>query len=126
MDTTQAPNSQLQEHSNDDAAHKPTLREIIMLDQPNSVKLSPSSNHVAISVRTTNWMDDIYETVCYLHTLADGRTYPMNRSGSVMQVEWVDDHTVALLKREKGDSAKPQIWLYEGLVGDGWAVTDHK
>jgi hypothetical protein len=25
-----------------------------------------------------------------------------------------------------GRDAKAQVWLYEGLAGDGWAVTDHK
>jgi dipeptidyl aminopeptidase/acylaminoacyl peptidase len=99
---------------------------MIMLEAPSGVKISPGGRRVAIGVRTTNWKENRYETLCHVHDLADGTTYPLNRTGSALQIEWVDDRTLALLKKGWDDDSKAQIYVYEGLTGDGWAVTDHK
>ncbi|MBN1659680.1 MAG: S9 family peptidase [Anaerolineae bacterium] len=77
-------------------------------------------------VRTTNWKENRYETVCYVHDLESGVSHRVNRSGSVAQVEWVDDDTLAVRKTEPGGDGQCQIVLYEGLVGEGWPVTDHE
>lgn len=106
--------------------YHPTLRDLILLAVPTGVKVAPDGGRLAINVRTTNWKENSYETICHLHELATGATYPLHRSGSVEQVEWVDAQTLALLKRGPGEENKAQIWLYEGLIGEGWAVTDHK
>ncbi|MGC9397155.1 MAG: alpha/beta hydrolase family protein [Anaerolineae bacterium] len=106
--------------------YQPALRDMVMLELPLEAKVSPAGDYVAIRVRTTNWKEDRYERVCYIHDLAAGVTYPLNRTGNVSQMEWVDDQTLAVLKGGSGKDDKPQIWLYEGLIGEGWQVTDHK
>ena len=108
--------------------YQPTLRALLLLEVPFEVKVSPNGRWAAITVRTTNWKDNHYENVCHIHDLATGATYPLNRVGSANQVEWIAgrDQTLALLRQGPGDDDKAQIWLYEGLVGEGWAVTDHK
>ena len=108
------------------APYQPTLRAMLLLEVPFEVKVSPNGRRIAINVRTTNWKDNRYDNVCHVHDLATGTTYPINQAGSAVQVEWVDDQTLALLKQGPGDDDKAQIWLYEGLVGDSWAATDHK
>ena len=105
---------------------RPTLRDMIMLDVPIAVRVSPAGGRVAITVRTTNWKENCYQTVCHVHDVDAGTTYPLNRSGSALQVEWVDERTLALLKQGPGDDDKAQVWLYEGLTGEGWPVTEHK
>jgi dipeptidyl aminopeptidase/acylaminoacyl peptidase len=107
-------------------AHRPTLREMILLETPVAVKVSPDGRRVAIGVRTTNWKDNRYEIVCHVHDLANETSYPLNRTGSAMQMEWLDDQTLSLLKQGWDDDDKAQIWLYEGLTGEGWAATNHK
>jgi dipeptidyl aminopeptidase/acylaminoacyl peptidase len=107
-------------------SYRPTLRDMVMLETPVAVKVSPGGRRVAIGIRTTNWKENRYDTVCHVHDLATGTTYLLNRTGSARQMEWLDDRTLALLKREPGEDGKAQVWLYEGLTGDGWAVTDHK
>ncbi|MBM4430417.1 MAG: hypothetical protein FJ026_08750, partial [Chloroflexi bacterium] len=109
-----------------DTPHQPTLRDMVMLETPVGVKVSPGGRRVAMAIRTTNWKDNRYEVICQVHDLADGTTYPLNRTGSVQQMEWLDDSTLALLNKGPGENDKAQVWLYEGLTGDGWAVTDHK
>lgn len=106
--------------------YQPTLRDLLLLEVPVGVKVSPDGSRVAISVRTTNWQANCYETICHLHDPTTGASYPLHRTGSAEQVEWVNAHTLALLKRGPGAEDKAQIWLYEGLVGEGWAVTDHE
>ncbi len=103
--------------------YHPTLRAMVLLDAPTGVRISPGGRRVAIAVRTTDWKEDRYETVCHVHDLEAGTTYPLNRTGSAQQMEWVDDGTLALLRQ---DGEKAQVWLYEGLTGDGWQVTEHK
>ena len=110
----------------DSTPYQPTLRDMVMLETPVMVKVSPGGHRVAIGVRTASWKDNRYETICHVHDLANGTAYPLNRTGSALQMEWLDDQTMALLKKGRGDDAKAQVWLYEGLTGDGWAVTDHK
>jgi dipeptidyl aminopeptidase/acylaminoacyl peptidase len=106
--------------------YQPTLRDMLRLEVPFEVKVSPNGSRIAINVRTTNWKDNCYENVCHVHDLATGATHPINQVGSANQVEWVGDQTLALLKEGPGDDDKAQVWLYEGLTGEGWAVTDHK
>lgn len=111
------------------ATYQPTLRDMLLLDLPVDLKVAPDGRHVAFTVRTTNWRNDCYELRCYLHDVAAHTTYPLTRQGSVRQIEWLDGQCVALLKNgaENGDSAAPaQIWLYEGLTGEGWAMTAHQ
>lgn len=105
--------------------YRPTPRDMILLEKPLGIKVSPGGSRVAINVRTANWKDNCYEDVCHVQDLQTDAAHPVNRTGSVIQVEWVDDQALALLKKGSGDD-KAQVWLYEGLVGEGWQVTDHK
>ncbi|MBX3010931.1 MAG: S9 family peptidase [Caldilineaceae bacterium] len=105
--------------------YQPSLRDLITLAVPVGIKVAPNGRYVAFTVRTTNWKEDCYETHCHLYDHTTGTTYPLHRHGSVEQLEWIDDQRLALLKRGPGAEQKAQIWLYEGLVGDGWLVTDH-
>jgi dipeptidyl aminopeptidase/acylaminoacyl peptidase len=103
--------------------HRATLRDLIDLDYPLRVRLSPVGGWVAFTIRSTNWKDDRYDLLCYITDVASGVTRQLTRQGSVNQLAWLDDHTLALLKSNGG---KAQVWLYEGGTGEGWQVTDHK
>lgn len=105
--------------------YAPTLRDLLLLDLPTDLKVAPAGQQVAYTVRTTNWRKDRYEQRCYLYQIATASTALLTRHGSVRQLEWVDDQTLALLKSGP-EEEKAQIWLYEGLTGDGWAITAHE
>jgi len=115
----------LDERATPQPHYQPTLRDMVMLDAPFDVRVSPDGARVAGLVRSTNWKDDRYEQVCYVYNPSSGDAHRMNHTGSVNQMEWVADDVLALLKNGV-DETKAQIWLYEGLVGEGWQVTDHK
>ena len=103
--------------------YQATLRDMLALEGPMHVRVSPNGNRVAFTVRRTNWKDNRYENYCHIYDDVNGRNYQLTRSGSVDQVEWVDDDTLALRKTEGG---KSQVWLFEGGFGEGWQVTEHK
>jgi dipeptidyl aminopeptidase/acylaminoacyl peptidase len=103
--------------------YQATLRDMLALEAPTTVRVSPNGTKVAFLVRSTNWKDDRYENYCQIYDDATGVTRTLTRYGNVSQMEWVDDETLALLKTN-GDKA--QVWFYEGGVGEGWQVTDHK
>lgn len=108
------------------AGYQPTLRDMVMLEVPVEVKLSAEGGKVAIKVRTTNWRENRYEQRCLVHDLATGVTRPITRAGHVLQMAWVDEQSLALLRKGFGGGNEAQVWLYEGLVGDGWLVTEHQ
>lgn len=104
----------------------PTLRDMVMLDIPFSAKAAPEGNQVALLTRTTNWNNNQYERLCYIHDLTDGVTTPLTRTGYVSQMEWLDNDTLILLWTGPDYDDKPQVWLHERLLGQAWKVTYHK
>jgi hypothetical protein len=74
-------------------------------------------------VPKTNWKDNRYESHCHIYDDLTGTTHQLTRYGDVRQMEWMDEETLALLKAY---DEKAQIWLFEGGVGEGWQITDHK
>lgn len=110
----------------DHTSYQPALRDILLLEVPIGVKVSPGGNRVAIHLGTTNWKEDRYDNVCHVYDLATGSTHVVNRTGNVKQLEWIDNQTLALLKQGSKDDDKAQVLIYEGLVGEGWAVTNQK
>lgn len=100
-----------------------TLRDMLALEVPMDVRVSPQGGKVAFTVQTTNWKDNRYENHCYINDALTGVTHQLTRYGDVHQMEWEDNETLALLK-SNGDKA--QVWLFEGGVGEGWQITEHK
>lgn len=110
---------------NSPSPYHPTPRDLIQLNLPTDVKVSPKGTYVAINVRMTNWAEDRYETVCKLYNCATNETHILTRMGNVQQVEWLDEQTLGVNKTTNGEE-QAQVYLYEGLTGDGWAVTAHE
>ncbi len=108
--------------------YQPGLRDMLALEVPYEVKISPSGTKAAFLVRSASWKDNRYETYCCVKDLEDDGSFPLrlSRSGSISQMEWLDDTTLALLKTGRAGDREAQVWVYEGLVGEGWQVTEHK
>jgi len=103
--------------------YRASPRDMLALEFPVDVRISPDGERIAFTVRSTNWKDNRYESHCHIHDVTTNTTRRITRSGSVQQMEWVDDETLAMLKTNGG---KAQVWFFEGGVGEGWQVTDHK
>ena len=103
--------------------HQATLRDMLALEVPTNLRVSPDGTKVAFTVQTTDWKEDRYESHCHLYDDRTGRVHPLTRTGSVDQMEWIDDETLAVLK---SDGEKGQVWLFEHGGGEGWQVYEHK
>jgi dipeptidyl aminopeptidase/acylaminoacyl peptidase len=103
--------------------YQATLRDMLALEFPARVRISPDGMKVAFTVRITNWKENKYESHCYLYDDVTGLTRQLTRYGDVRQLEWLDNGTLGLLKV---NGEKAQVWLFEGGAGEGWQVTAHK
>jgi dipeptidyl aminopeptidase/acylaminoacyl peptidase len=103
--------------------YQASLRDMLALEVPVQVRVSPDGRKVAFTVQRTNWKDNRYERHAQLYDDATGSTHPITRSGDVDQMEWVDEETLAMLKSDGGEA---QIWLFESGGGEGLQVTEHK
>ena len=103
---------------------KPVIDDFLNLSYPVDAKISPNGCRVAYTVRITNWRDNRYENFCYVFEVANNVTTQLTKTGSVTQIRWINDNDVVVLKNNFDDK-KPQVWLYQGLMGDGLQLTEH-
>ena len=103
--------------------YQATLRDMLALEFPTNVRVSSDGIGAAFTVPKTNWKDNRYESHCHIYDDLTGATRQLTRYGDVSQMEWMDDETLALLRAY---DEKAQIWIFEGGVGEGWQITDHK
>jgi dipeptidyl aminopeptidase/acylaminoacyl peptidase len=110
--------------------YKPTITDMISLKAPDlsvQPRVSPDGGRIAYAVRATNWNKNRYESFCHVYDVKLEREFQVTRSGNVKQLRWIDCDTLALLKEDpSGEEAKPQVWFFENLVGEGLQVTDHE
>jgi dipeptidyl aminopeptidase/acylaminoacyl peptidase len=104
--------------------HQPTIKDMISIELPLHVKVSPHAHRVAYLVRTTNWNKNRYENLCYIFDVDQGRSFQLTQSGNVTQIEWMDDASLLVAKSEEDGEA--QIWFFEHLIGEGVKITDQK
>ena len=104
----------------------PNLRDLIQLEVPVEVRAAPGGQRAAIRLRRAQWKDDRFETLVQIYDRLSGKCRWLTRSGSAEQVEWLDSENLAVLRSGPGKDDKAQVWVYEGGVGEGWQVTQHK
>ena len=116
--------SRLEAQLQKEESYEPTITDMISLEFLFEVKVSPDGRKIAYSVRTTNWRENCYEMQCYIHDIHQGRSFQLTRTGNVLQLDWIDDNSLAVLK--SNEKEKAQIWIFEHLIGEGLKITDHK
>jgi hypothetical protein len=99
----------------------PSLRDMLGLDLPLGLKLSPGGSRLAFRVRSTDWKRNRYEYHLFVHDVAAEKTSCLTRNGSSYDFEWLNEGTLAAILNPDG-----QVYVFENLIGEGWQVTDHK
>ncbi len=108
-------------------AYEPTITDLITLGYAYGAKISPNGDKVAYLSLKTDWNKNSYEKNCFIHDVKANKTYQLTRSGSVIQAEWLNNDSIAILKQ--GDNANKggnQIYVFDNLVGEPWKVTEHE
>lgn len=107
--------------------HSPTITDIISLEIPSLVKISPNGQKVAYTVEKTNWKENVYEKHCYVYDRQKKKSFSLTQTGVVSHLEWIDSCSLAVIKVDPTqEKDRPQVWLFENLVGEAWQVTDEK
>lgn len=104
----------------------PSMRDLINLEVVLEVRLSPRGDRAAIRVEHPHWEEDRYCCDVVVIDVESLRRYEVTRFARCEQIRWLDDDTLAVLKSDGADDDKAQVYVYEGLVGDGWQVTNAK
>ncbi len=116
--------------SREEKLYYPTITDMISLETPNLMvqpKISPDDRKIAYAVRVTNWRDNRYESFCHVYDTQIEKSFQLTRSGDVKQLYWVDVDSLAVLKDDLShENSKPQVWVFEDLIGEGLQITDHE
>lgn len=102
----------------------PGLRDLILLESVLEVRLSPGGDRAAIRVEHARWDDNRYCRDVAVVDVGTGRQHRLTRFADCTQIRWLGDDSLAMLKSDGSPDEKPQVYLYDGLFGDGWQVTD--
>ncbi|NHJ83931.1 MAG: S9 family peptidase, partial [Asgard group archaeon] len=106
---------------------KPTITEMISLDKSYRMSISPNGEKIVYSVKIPNWNKNYYDEICYVYDVKYHTTYQLTQAMNVNHFGWLNNETFAILKSDPEDKdGKPQIYIYENLIGEPWKVTDHK
>ncbi|MGA8048140.1 MAG: hypothetical protein WCA30_17935, partial [Dermatophilaceae bacterium] len=102
----------------------PQLRDLILLDSVVEVRLSPRGDRAAIRIEHARWDENRYCRDVAVVDVESGVRRRMTRFAACDQIRWLSDDVLAVLKSDGSPDAKAQVYVYEGLVGDGWQVTE--
>ncbi|MCW4021532.1 MAG: prolyl oligopeptidase family serine peptidase [Candidatus Bathyarchaeota archaeon] len=87
-------------------------------------RISPEGDRVIYRLgRIDDFEDNQVEFYSYLYDSRTDQTRQFTEAGIVSEVRWLSNETVALMKR--ADNSGFQIYVFEGLVGEGSQITDH-
>lgn len=99
--------------------HHPTIDELITLHYPSLAKSNHDGSVIAYTVRTTNWNKNRYEHKLYIKE-KNLEPNQLTKGGDVTDFHWYENS----LYVSSQDEEKPQIWLYENLIGEPTQLTD--
>jgi dipeptidyl aminopeptidase/acylaminoacyl peptidase len=106
---------------------EPNITDMVSLDLPTNLKISPEGDKVAYSFKYTNWNKNWYESRVFIYYINKDKTIQLTRTGLIADMRWINNDSIAILKRNLDDgNSKNQIYIYENLIGDPWKATDHK
>ncbi len=105
--------------------HTPTITDMISLPFITEISVAPDGKRVAYVVRTADWKANEYVLTCYVYDVDQNDTRKIAENAWCPR--WLDDRTLAVLRRDIKDSAysgeKPQIWIYGNADVSGTQIT---
>lgn len=102
----------------------PGLADLLRLETPLAVRVDPTGGRVAVTVQNTRWEENRYGRDVIVVDVASGRRRRLTRGAHVSAMRWLGPETLAVLRSDGGPEDPAQVVVYEGLMGDGWRVTD--
>ncbi|MCW3976456.1 MAG: prolyl oligopeptidase family serine peptidase [Candidatus Bathyarchaeota archaeon] len=103
--------------------HKPTIRDMFQLPMVGGGRISPRGDKVLYRIGYWNFKDNQFEVYSYLYDAHADRTFGFTKTGTVSEIRWLNNQSLALLKA--ADHNDFQIYVFEELMGEGRQITDH-
>ncbi len=108
----------------DSGKYKPSIRELLQMPMVGGGRISPDGDRVIYRLAyIDNFDDNQLEVYSYLYDSRTDQTRQFTEARIVSEVRWLSNETVAL--RKAADDSGFQIFVFEGLVGEGQQITDH-
>jgi dipeptidyl aminopeptidase/acylaminoacyl peptidase len=110
-------------------SYKPNINDLMTIEHPISAHPSPDGSKVAYILSKGDFNHNVHQTNCYIFDKGNGSNYQLTRNSSVSNIEWLNNSSLLLLKSNpfaKDDENKLQIFLFEGCIGEGLKLTNHK
>jgi len=86
-------------------------------------RISPCGDKVLYRIGYWNFKDNQFEVHSYLYDAHTDRTSEFTKTGTVSEVRWLNNRSLAVLKAV--DHNGFQIHVFEELMGEGRQITDH-
>ncbi|MFX0015874.1 MAG: alpha/beta hydrolase family protein [Promethearchaeota archaeon] len=103
--------------------YRPTIKDILLLPLFGDVQANPNGTKVAYRQGYVNLRENKHNIYCRIHDLEKESSYYLTQTGSPGNFHWINNETLAIMKRT--DSDPFQIFIFQGLIGEGFQVTDH-
>ncbi|HXW08627.1 MAG TPA: S9 family peptidase [Vicinamibacterales bacterium] len=101
----------------------PSIDELIALERPGGLALSPDGTRVAYTVTSTDWEENAYETEIYLARTDGGTPVQLTRARkSSMAPAWAPDGRLLAFVSDR--TGKRQIYVISPEGGEARALTD--
>lgn len=107
----------------------PSINDILALERPLEAIPCPDGSKIAYLIGKANLKENFHEHNCYVYDIEKNESLKLTQDGVVSNLRWIDSNSLALLKSNpSGDDEqkKPQIFIYDNLMGDGLKITNHK
>jgi len=107
--------------------YKPSITDFVSLGYSYGAKISPNGDKVAYVSMKPDWNKNRYERLCFLHEVKKDKTYQLTSSGSVSQIEWINNNSLAILKYDTNEkNSGNQIFIFDNFIEEPWKATSHK
>ncbi|MHA1954725.1 MAG: hypothetical protein ACW96U_12345, partial [Candidatus Heimdallarchaeaceae archaeon] len=104
--------------------YQPTIKDILLLPLIGDVKANNNGTKVAYRKGNVNLKDNKIDIYCCIYDLEKEESYYLTKTGAASNFHWINNESLAVLKSTELNGS--QIFAFEGLIGEGLQVTDHK
>ncbi|MHA2203733.1 MAG: hypothetical protein ACW991_08595, partial [Candidatus Hodarchaeales archaeon] len=101
---------------------RPSIKDQLLLPKVGDARINSDGTRVAYLQAFSNLRDNSFEVYCYIYDINTESTYQLTKTGVASTIRWVDEKTLALRKKTENGF---QLFVYEGLIGEGVQITDH-
>lgn len=108
---------------NKNQKYKPKIRDLLTLPEIWGICINPAGSKVAYYHPLMNLRENYVERHCYIYDHEKKRTYRFTKSGTLYNIKWIDNNSLAFAKRDENKDF--QIYFYENLIGEGQQITSH-